>query len=484
MNSYEMTKKLGWLSSFARQVLLSRLLLRVAPFTKGQLTLGDEADARLLAVFRVAVTIEAEATSGTNAVFAPYQPSNRPHTYFLRHKANPYFHFRLATSRSELPIIEIHWELDNLPEHRRGYVEPISSGERVDRAAFQVFAEELRSVGRGVGLSNKSVADDRCSRLQFEPLWAGAFSSYGEGMLGEFEKSFGYLEFDFWRSWYRRKLDGSRLPSEITNSISGIPDALWTRGTGEIAAEIARIETDYWSANLPQAEQLVRADGGRYDVQPDATPPDRTLENMLNQIAFAVELPLQTNCGFNEMCVGYKYLFHALNNCRDDPNTVEQHFQQARNIIRKRILEGVYQADDSLQALVDGLEQHALQIRGAFPEVREAHAIRVQQKIRETDDKTLIMVAGGMRAFQEAETTGRLFDETGLDAEAVERDSGIEAKAAAIQRTGGRAARVEILKRTSQAVKDVEGSALGKGAQTAAAGYSIVQMLKDIFGGA
>ncbi|MBO6602516.1 MAG: hypothetical protein JJ938_07795 [Roseicyclus sp.] len=249
----------------------------------------------------------------------------------------------------------------------------------------------------------------------------------------------------FWAKWYAGAMAGEPLPWGLQKAVALIPEDIWDAGPEAVAEEIARIEDEFWAQALPQAETLVVVADGRFDVRPDPTPDDQRTEKMLGQVEFALDLALRTNSGFNEMCVAFKYLRYTLDDCRDDPNAMEQHFRQARDILRRKLREGEYDPDDALSALVDGLDQHALQLRGSHPEVGAAYEIRVKQRLREVDDATMKLVAGGMRAFQRDRTAGRLYEDTGLDAETVEQDSGIEAKATAIQRTGGRATQANII---------------------------------------
>jgi hypothetical protein len=286
----------------------------------------------------------------------------------------------------------------------------------------------------------------------------------------------------FWAEWYARAMAGDPLPWDLQETIALIPDDIWEAGPEAVAERIREIEEEYWAEALPQAETIFLGADGRFDVRPDATPADDALERMLKQVDFSLGLALRTNCGFTEMCVAFQYLRHTLENCRDDPNAIEQNFRQARDILKRKIDVKEYDQHDALLALIDGLDQHALQLRGSHPEVRRAYEIRIQQKLRETDDKTLAMVAGGMRAFQREKTKGRLSTETALDADTVEQDSGVEAQATAIQRTGGRAAQARLIERASRSAKNVHDSGGYKAADTAATGWSIVEMLKSVFG--
>jgi hypothetical protein len=88
-----------------------------------------------------------------------------------------------------------------------------------------------------------------------------------------------------------------------------------------------------------------------------------------------------------------------------------------------------------------------------------------------------------MREFQREKAAGRLYEETGLDAETVESGAAVEAQATAIQRTGGRAAVARGLERASQAAKDVDASGGYKATRIGTTGYTIVDILLKVFGG-
>jgi hypothetical protein len=287
----------------------------------------------------------------------------------------------------------------------------------------------------------------------------------------------------FWSIWYDRAMAGDPLPWDLQEQIALISNDIWEAGPDAVAAEIERIEAAYWAEHLLQAEEVVAREYGRFDVRPSVTADDKLMERIFRQTEFSLELSLNTNCGFSEMCVGFKLLRYTLDNLRDDPNSVEQNFRMARDIIAKKIASRDYDDHDALTVLVESLNQHALELRGQHSEVRAAYEVRVQQTLREIDDKTRIDVAEAMREFQREKAAGRLYEETGLDAETVESGAAIEAQATAIQRTGGRAAVARGLERASQAAKDVEASGGYKATRIGTHGYTIVDMLLKIFGG-
>jgi hypothetical protein len=287
----------------------------------------------------------------------------------------------------------------------------------------------------------------------------------------------------FWSIWYDRAMSGDPLPWALQKQIALIPNEIWEAGPEAVAEEIARIEADYWAEHLPQAEEVVAREDGRFDIRPSVTADDSLMERIFKQTEFALDLSLNTNCGFSEMCVGFKILRYTLDNLRDDPNSVEQNLRMARDIIAKKVASKDYDNHDALTVLVESLNQHALELRGQHSEVRAAYEIRVQQTLREIDDETRVDVAEAMREFQREKAAGRLYEETGLDAETVESNVAVEAQATAIQRTGGRAAVARGLERASQAAKDVDASGGYKATRIGTTGYQIVDILCKIFGG-
>ena len=180
------------------------------------------------------------------------------------------------------------------------------------------------------------------------------------------------------------------------------------------------------------------------------------------------------------MCTGYKYLAHTLENCRDDPNVIEQNLGIALGIVETNLGKPDYVADDALRALTKVLEQIQTQMRADHPEVRKAWEKRIAQKIREIDRDTKLEVARAIRA-ETGRTQGRLGDEMGLDAEAAETAESEEAQAAAIRRAGGRSAKMNMLEKASDTAKAVDGSGGYKGLRIGTTAYTLVEIITKIF---
>lgn len=289
----------------------------------------------------------------------------------------------------------------------------------------------------------------------------------------------------FWEGWYGGMLAGQPLPWELQRDVALIDDEIWQAGPEAVAGKIAEIEAAYWAERLPQHETLSQdEDTGKFRVTAEPFDDAKAVERWLRQIDFALSLAVDSNTSdFNRMCTAFKYLNHTLENCRDDPNAIEQQVGIARGIIDTNLARDGYASDDSLEALSHVLEQIQVQMRADHPEVRKAWEKRIAQKLRETDRETKLAAAGAIRAEKER-TLDRLNTEMELDAEAVETSDDPEVQAQAIRRAGGRAAKMSAMERTGKVIKRVDDSAGYKGVRIAGTGYTvgdILWMLGNLF---
>lgn len=181
------------------------------------------------------------------------------------------------------------------------------------------------------------------------------------------------------------------------------------------------------------------------------------------------------------MSTAFKYLDHTLKTCRDDPNAIEQNVCIARGIIDTNLADKNFTADDALGALSTILEQVQVQMRADHPDVRKAWEKRIAQKLREADRQSKLEAAKAIRAEQER-TEGRITTEMALDAEAVETAEDPEVQAVAMRRAGGRSAKMNLIERASDTVKDVDASGGYKAVRIGSTGYNIVEILKYFLG--
>lgn len=113
LSSYDATKKLGDLSAYSHQVLLSRYIMRVlggfpragpTEGLRGSQQTASLLQALLFGALRVALTVFSGRSDGTVPIYAPYSPSDRPSEYKIKIKAPPTLRFHAALGVDRHPI--------------------------------------------------------------------------------------------------------------------------------------------------------------------------------------------------------------------------------------------------------------------------------------------------------------------------------------------------------------------------------------------
>ncbi len=287
----------------------------------------------------------------------------------------------------------------------------------------------------------------------------------------------------FWVKWYAAMWHGTPLDWALQTQIALIDDTIWEQGPEAVADKIREIEDTFWEERLPQAEDLIQnPETGKFSAKPLPFDGQQAVVNWLNQIEFALSLAVDSNTSdFNRMSTAFKYLDHTLKTCRDDPNAIEQNVCIARGIIDTNLADKNFTVDDALGALSTILEQVQVQMRADHPDVRKAWEKRIAQKLREADRQSKLEAAKAIRAEQER-TEGRITTEMALDAEAVETAEDPEVQAVAMRRAGGRSAKMNMIERASDTVKDVDASGGYKAVRIGSTGYNIVEILKYFLG--
>lgn len=186
---------------------------------------------------------------------------------------------------------------------------------------------------------------------------------------------------------------------------------------------------------------------------------------------------------FTEMCAAYQILHDILEFCRDDPNGVLTNLGIAGKVIADNLAKGQYRDEENLSALIMVIERAETQLRADHPEVREANDRFVAQKLRDADDATKIAIAEGFREMQQDVTKGRLAAEYGSDALVLETDSGAEAQADAVKRSGGRTGEIarDMAERGVKAAKDIDSHGAFKATGIALRLQKLVELLAPLF---
>lgn len=235
VSSYDATKKLGALSSYSRQVLLTRYYMRVLggfeflrtvrgkPWvrrTQKKTNPISGADLLLLGAFRVALTVFSGRYADRTIAYAP---SDRLTEYKVKIKAPPHFIFSMATGSDSNPKLRANAQMrQSKPRATDGKRLNLTFGshtvvaiEENDRA-FHLLAREIAMVGKGVSPNSKPLADQRSEGLVQDPLWAD--TPFGQNVVrAQQVLARANVEtdgaFDFWITWYEHLLAGT-LPDQ------------------------------------------------------------------------------------------------------------------------------------------------------------------------------------------------------------------------------------------------------------------------------
>jgi len=226
-------RKLGWLSAYSRQVLITRHLLRNLatisypddiPFSVS----GDFA----LDLFRCSITILSGVNRETKQFSSSYDPQDRPDTHHLAYRRkNRIFSASIA---SGMPDVYFHIGSES------GFGFENSTEATVED---RLLSYEILAVSKNVGLTTKSLADERVEALRNEKLWQGQDSEdqiVARKFFDHWHEWAG-KNGSFWREWYQSLLDGDPLDWRLQRRVALIDDAIWKAGTEAVAAEIEKI---------------------------------------------------------------------------------------------------------------------------------------------------------------------------------------------------------------------------------------------------
>jgi len=158
------------------------------------------------------------------------------------------------------------------------------------------------------------------------------------------------------------------------------------------------------------------------------------------------------------MNVAAQTIRHVLENCRDDPNALEQYLRNARSLIQRGIDDNQLGVSNELTMLVSTLDETTLQLRADHPEIAAAVQARTKQRLKEIDDSKRIAIASNMDGMRDV-TTQRLNEEYRLDAAITREGSDADAMSEAIQRSGHRAGKINL----AEQAKKAEGSGVMSG---------------------
>jgi hypothetical protein len=278
----------------------------------------------------------------------------------------------------------------------------------------------------------------------------------------------------FWARWYQGMLDGKPLDWELQRAVALIEDEVWQAGPEAVAERIRDIEAAFIVEKLPQAEEMVfDAETGTFEIHPIEISDERLIATTFQQVDFALRTALQSNCGLNTNSTASLYIRQTLDNCRDDPNAIEQNLEIAASDIGTGLASGTYYEDSRLTALQAVLERAVLDMRANHSVVAEAWKKRTAFVLRSLKAEQKRFVLESTMAV--APVLGnRLATGEVLDARTAASSDAGEVQVTALGRWLNRFARMRLIARSAEVIRRINENPAYLGAR-------ILQVLKDIW---
>ncbi|MEP2679207.1 hypothetical protein [Tateyamaria sp.] len=354
------------------------------------------------------------------------------------------------------------------------------SAKSVGRAALSV-AHSISSTGYFAKAATAWDSENVETDLNANALWAGvdvpdSAQIQHTMFLTDLSKK---PDWDFFRSWYEQMWDGTFIDWDLATTVAKIDDDVWDKGLAAVAEEIRGIEARRLTEALPQIEEVFETVTGEYDVRGTIAEPTKLIDSVANRVQFAMDLAIDSNvCDLDSMSTAAKILRHALENCLDDPNALEQFLRQAGALIRSGLDSGKFGDDDALDVLVRTLDETALQLRADHPDVADAVDARVRQRLRELEDVERLRGAALIEDMREG-ATGRLDAEFELAAETTREGDSPDATAEALKQSGNRAGKISL----SERAKKAEGSGFMSSIKIGMRAQNLVEFVSNLLSG-
>lgn len=271
-------RKLGWLSAYSRQVLITRHLLRnLATISSPDEIPGSVPGDFALELFRCSISILSGVNRETQQFSSPYDPPDRPDTHHLAYRRKD----RIFSASIASGMPDVHFHIGS--ESGFGF-ENSTEATVEDR----LLSSEILAVSKNVGLTTKALADERVEALRNKKLWQQQESEDQAVALRFFDHwhEWAGKNGSFWREWYKGLLDGEPLDWGLQRRVALIDDAVWEAGIEAVAVEIEKIRAIFdLEKRIGDLEtELRRATADRYGIGGN-NPPE-----MLDDAPIAKEL--------------------------------------------------------------------------------------------------------------------------------------------------------------------------------------------------
>ncbi|WP_260093340.1 hypothetical protein [Phaeobacter inhibens] len=397
-------RKLGYVSSKSRKILLGRhvlrsLGLRMAEFSEG----SPEPDIDLLRILRVLQGSQLPSSEATELFSAPYTPNDRPEEISLtKRKSHTVASVSFFGGGSSL----------HFPQSEGHHSTFTNETSELLHLADRIFSREVRDTTKSTNLSTKRIVDERSASLVSDPLWPSntdrsvEFSDQTIALFYEAEHI--SSDWSFWREWYQGFLDGKPLDWELQRRVALIDDAIWDAGPEAVATEIERIKTEFLAEKLPMAEIIeLNPETGKFRAVPIPVENASYMSALLSQIGDALEDCLGGHNGLSDRSGDVRKLNRVLTKYKDDPQNAELTLTRVAGSLRGQLHDSRELPDneDNL-ALLNAVEEGVRGIRANHPEVaanREQLARQAFQTLAAEEKQVLEEALPILTAISEAE---------------------------------------------------------------------------------
>jgi hypothetical protein len=407
MSSYEKLKQLGWLSSYARQTLLTRhLARRCVHFSNSALNSPALSLNRqlLLQTLKLCTLCPPHSKKAAARLAAPYYPEDKPEVFLLKSKSkvsNLELNVgSLKTSGTTLSLSEGYDPLayDFPNPHKEPILENPSASaysnsapsDGTDHLDTYLFSEILH-VGKGVNLSTKALADTRCEQLWATGLFDNdslpdAAAQFIKFLMQHPEDRF----LSIFLTWFRSLVRGD-IDWELWQKISEVSEKTWRAGSETVALEIERIQAELLSGRAPQSETVVfdEAEGKFHLEYAPSNKPDllgATLDQISDALDDAVSNPSN---GLHERSRETKVLQRAAAKYGNNPQRLEMDFTSIHASLARQITSEELPPSEENLALLSAIEQGAQGIRATHPDIAENRNILTKRAIKELPAEAL-----------------------------------------------------------------------------------------------
>jgi hypothetical protein len=457
-DSIKSIRKMSWLSSYSRKILMTRLMLRTIEICDVPKHSQDRS-ALIFSALRCSITSLSLGKEKSRMIVAPNYWNRNPVSSYLKHPKSS-FNFNII---SENTFDQISFQKD-MGTRYKGYSVSGNETHKTVGNALNIFYHEVQKVSRGLSLSQMPNADTRCDLLKQIKLWPSERKAYKRNksmqLIGNLDQETGGA-FTFWHDWYQGFLDGKPLDWNLQREVALIPDADWEKGPAHIAGKIEEIKARFLADKAPLAEKLeLNPKTGKFFVTPiPARKPD-LLNTTLEKTADALDDALNGRNGLSADDRVARVLRRCFEKYTQNPERIEMDFVDAHAGLTRQIASGELADSEEILSLAEVLKNGALDIRANHPDIAANRETRAAQALQELTPEQKQQLADA-QPILEAITEGEVLQDMGADIPALINDMigpvpDYAPPVGPAVRVVNRAAKMSLLASSKEAIETIE----------------------------